>query len=316
MTITDNDLPMLADGAPEPVVAEIDGIPISGLLARAHNPRAVVVALHGGATTSLYFDCPGHPDLSLLRTAAAAGFTVLALDRPGYGRSRPYGKTLADPRLRIDLMYRAIDHHLDAASRGAGVFLMAHSAGCETAVRMAADAERGPRLLGLELSGTGRQRQPTAEEILAVRPRPDNVKVGRLLWEPARLYPPEHVGGGLIGSSGPGFEGQLVQEWAATHFPELGPRVRIPVRFTVADHEKVWRNDTAGLLEVAELFPAVPRLVLNVQRNSGHNISIGHTAAAYHLEVLAFAAECIVARENGEFSGPARQFDGLAATQG
>ncbi|MQY17535.1 alpha/beta hydrolase [Nocardia macrotermitis] len=312
MTVTDNDLPLLADDAPQPVVTEIDGIPISGLLARARTPRAAVVALHGGATTSRYFDCPGHPDLSLLRTAAAAGFTVLALDRPGYGSSHPFGASLSDPQQRVELMYRAIDAHLDAASRGAGVFLLGHSAGCETTVRMAADAERGPELLGLEISGTGRERQPEAEEILSVRPRPDNVRVGRLLWEPARLYPPEHVGGGLIGSAGPGFEGKLVQEWARTHFPELGPRVRIPVRFTVADHEQVWRNDPAGLREVAELFPAVPRLVLNIQRNSGHNISIGHTATAYHLAVLAFAAECVVARESGEFSGPARQFDGLA----
>jgi len=41
--------------------------------------------VHGGATSSAYFDCPGHPRLSLLRLAATHGFTAIALDRPGYG---------------------------------------------------------------------------------------------------------------------------------------------------------------------------------------------------------------------------------------
>lgn len=313
MTITESDLSILAQDDPLPVVADIDGIPISGLLAPARSPRAVIVALHGGATTSAYFDCPGRPDLSLLRTAAAAGFTVLALDRPGYGASYPFGGELADAQRRVEITYAAAEHHLSGLDRGAGIFLLAHSAGCELAVRMAADPERGATLLGLELSGTGRERQPDAARILSVRPRPDNAKVGALLWQPARLYPPEQLGGALIGANGPRYEGVAVQDWAPVHFPELGPRVQVPVQFTVADHERVWRNDPAGLLEVAELFPAAPRLVLNVQPNSGHNISVGKTATAYHLKVLAFAAECIVAHDSGEFSGPARQFDGAAA---
>ncbi len=315
MTLTETDLVPRVGDEPRPVVAEVDGIPISGLLATARSPRAVIVALHGGATTSAYYDCPGHPDLSLLRLASAAGFTTLALDRPGYGASYPYGDDLADPQRRIDLMYGAIDRHLDGLPRGAGVFLIAHSAGCETGARMAADPERGPRLLGLELCGTGREQQPLAERILSVRPRPDNAKVAELLWQPERLYPPEHVGGRLVGANGPRFEGQVVLDWPAGNFPLVARQIRIPVQFTVADHERVWRNDIPGLHEVAALFGATPRLVLNVQRGSAHNISVGHTATAYHLKVLSFAQECIVGREIGESTGPAIQFDGIAAPE-
>ena len=32
------------------------------LVAEAPDPRAVIVAIHGGGTTALYFDCPGHPE--------------------------------------------------------------------------------------------------------------------------------------------------------------------------------------------------------------------------------------------------------------
>ncbi|PRC42659.1 alpha/beta hydrolase, partial [Mycobacterium sp. ITM-2017-0098] len=60
---------------------------MSGLVATVANPRAVIVAVHGGATSAAYFDCPGRPELSLLRAAAASGFTTIALDRPGYGTS-------------------------------------------------------------------------------------------------------------------------------------------------------------------------------------------------------------------------------------
>jgi len=40
----------------------------------------LVVALHGGGYDCGYFDVPGH---SLLDIGAAAGFEVVALDRPG-----------------------------------------------------------------------------------------------------------------------------------------------------------------------------------------------------------------------------------------
>lgn len=76
--------------SPRPRVVMVDGVPMSGLLAEAAGqPRAVVVALHGGASTAAYFDCPGHPRLSLLRLGARLGFTMIALDRPGLRQFRP-----------------------------------------------------------------------------------------------------------------------------------------------------------------------------------------------------------------------------------
>lgn len=54
---------------------------MSALVAESTQPNAVIVALPGGAVTSGYFDAPDQPRLSLLRTGAALGFTVIALDR-------------------------------------------------------------------------------------------------------------------------------------------------------------------------------------------------------------------------------------------
>ena len=68
--------------AVRPRLVIVDGVPMSALVAEAPEPKAVIVAIHGGGTTAIYFDCPGHPAYSLLQTGAAAGFTVIALDRP------------------------------------------------------------------------------------------------------------------------------------------------------------------------------------------------------------------------------------------
>ena len=99
--------------APTPRVVIVDGIPMSGLLAEAGQPRAVVVALHGGATTSAYFDCPGHPRLSLLRSGPDLGFTVLAMDRPGFGSSGLYSNEFDSTPRRIDMTFQAVDAILE-----------------------------------------------------------------------------------------------------------------------------------------------------------------------------------------------------------
>ncbi|WP_280478843.1 hypothetical protein [Nocardia asiatica] len=74
----------------------------------------------------------------------------------------------------------------------------------------------------------------------------------------------------------------------------------------------MWRNDIEELTAIGALFRAAPRVVLNLQPDTGHNVSLGYTAAAYHLKVLAFAEECVVAARTGEFTGPAMQIDGGA----
>ncbi|RDI56072.1 alpha/beta hydrolase [Nocardia mexicana] len=314
MTLTQSDLSPVDDAAPIPVVADVDGIPVSGLLAEVPSPRAVVVALHGGATTAAYFDCPGHPELSLLRTAQRLGFTALALDRPGYGSSGPFTDQLAPPRRRVDLMYGAVAEHLAGRARGAGVFLLAHSAGCELALRMAGD-ERGRDLLGLEVAGTGRSPHPAAEKLLG--PWPEGTRptgVGALLWQPGRLYPPELLGGATIAVPGPRLEAASITDWAGKDLPRMAARVRVPVRWSVGEYETVWRNDPEELADIATLFGAAPRVVLNLQPNTGHNSSLGYTAAAYHLKVLSFVEECVVAASTGEFTAPAQQFDGSAVT--
>jgi pimeloyl-ACP methyl ester carboxylesterase len=285
---------------PRPRVVLVDGVPMSGLIAAADDPRAVIVAFHGGASTAAYFDCPGHPRLSLLRAGAALGYTVVALDRPGYGPSAPYPDAMQRPHQRVALAYGAVDKILGSNPRGAGLFLLAHSAGCELAVRMATDetAEHAA-LLGLELAGTGLQYDDAANEILktaSATTRP--VGLRELLWQPAHLYPAEVLTGITNSSSGALYEAEMTKDWPRQDFPALAGEVRVPVQFSVAEHERVWKSDPEALAEIAAMFTAAPRFVINEQVGAGHNLSLSVSAAAYHLRVLSFVEDCVVARQS------------------
>ncbi|MEE2030684.1 alpha/beta hydrolase [Rhodococcus chondri] len=283
-----------AAGGTSPVsrVVDIDGIPMSGLLLEVPEPRAVIVALHGGATSSAYWDCPGHPELSMMRSAAARGYTVVALDRPGYGASRPHAEELAPVHRRVDLMFAALGQFLGTRSRGAGIFLWGHSVGCEVTVRMAID-DRADDVLGVELAGTGREHHAAAAGILGTPGQYADARgVGELLWTPIDLYPPEIVGGALIASPTPRYEGTVTAGWPRTDFPALAAEVRVPVHFTAGEYEKVWRNDPQALADVAGMFGAAPRVVTDRLPGGGHNLSIGYAAPRYHSGILGFVDEC------------------------
>jgi pimeloyl-ACP methyl ester carboxylesterase len=286
--------------APRPRVVLVDGVPMSGLIAEVPDPRAVVVAFHGGSSTAAYFDCPGHPSLSLLRTGADNGYTMVALDRPGYGSSAPYPEAMERPEQRVALAYGAIDKILGSNSRGAGLFLVGHSAGCELAVRMATDdqAERVD-VIGLELAGTGVQYDAAMADIMksaTATQRPTGLR--EMLWQPADLYPPDVLSGMTNSSTGALYEMGMTTSWPRQDFPALAPQVRVPVQFSVAEHERVWRTDPETLAQIGAMFTASPRFVINEQSNTGHNMSLSVNAAAYHEKVLSFVGECVVTQKD------------------
>ena len=284
-------------------------VELSGLLAEPETPpRALVLALHGGGMTAAYFHGRAHPDLSLLRLGHRLGFTVLALDRPGYGRSGPSlprGQLLSE---QAGTVYGALDEFAARHATGAGVFVVGHSYGLKLGLFLAARS-RGKELLGVDGSGAAYRYQP------ALHPAAAQAELGadgsvaayasrsprELFWGSESLYPP--------GTFTPGMRPIApvpeLETYESALWPELLPgvaaEVRVPFQFSVAEHEQWWQVTGADLAEYQALFTAAPHLVVREQPAAGHNISLGWAARSYHLNALAFAEQCLL-RRRGDLS--------------
>ena len=190
---------------------------------------------------------PGHPELSLLRAAAAEGYTAIALDRPGYGASAVLPRHTTDPAdAPGGFALGAVDKILGDSSRGAGLFLLAHSAGCELGLRMAVD-DRATDVMGVELSGTGLRyghdgqghHQRGHRHVAARRSAGSAVAAHRPLSR--RGADRRAVGAGR------GYEAEVTANWPRRDFAEIAARVTVPVEFSVADHERVWESTPRGV---------------------------------------------------------------------
>lgn len=275
------------------VVLDADGVQLSGLLAEPARlpPRAVVVAVHGSGMRAGYFDSRARAGLSLLATGAGLGYTVLSVDRPGYGRSAdrlPEGLPLA-------AQARALDAALTSFSRtnpvGAGFFLVGHSNGGKLVLATAAETE-GPGLLGLDVSGVGTRSAVTPDQLPGVAGHGD----WRRHWGSLRLYPPDafRLGRELV-SPTPAAEVHEAAAWPLA-YPRIAARIQVPVRFTFAEQERWWCFDEEAVAELRRPL-AAPRVAVEHQPDAGHNISLGWAARSYHLRVLGFLEECLLARD-------------------
>ncbi|MFG3250338.1 alpha/beta fold hydrolase [Streptomyces sp. NPDC048187] len=264
--------------------------PVTGLLGEpSHEPsRALVVALHGGGMSARYFDGQAHPDVSLLTLGPRLGYTVLALDRPGYGpraRHRADGLTVTE---QVAPVAAAVEEFTARRPGLGGTLLLGHSLGGKLALALA--AYRPPAtLLGVEVSGVGHR--------LAVPPERAGQRAGgsqrRLNWGPLELYPPGTFRASeSVVAPMPRREADSVGEWTAGLCADVLPRVRVPVRFTFAEHEAWWRHGPDDVADLADALPAAPRVVVDRLPRAGHNVSLGRAARAYHLQVLAFLEEC------------------------
>ncbi|MGW6983486.1 alpha/beta hydrolase [Streptomyces sp. NPDC054932] len=271
-------------GGTHPYTLNAAGITLSALLALPPDgaaPRSTILAIHGRGMRAAYWN-------SLAPLATALGHAVLAVDRPGYGHSAgrlPEGQTLTE---QAETLHAALKEHAAAHDTGAGVFLLGHSDGGKVALHTAA-ADAGTPLLGLDASGVGYRYNPQALHF------PSTLGGGatKLNWGPLNLYPR-----GTFQASRTLLAATPPRESAETlHWPrqyeDLAPRIRIPVRLTFAEHEAWWHLDAPTLTAMTSRLTAAPSVTVDHLPASGHNISLGHTAPAYHLRALTFLEDCL-----------------------
>lgn len=281
--------PPLDTAAPvRQVTVQAAGVQLSGLHCAPVSgpPRAMVVALHGAGMRAGYFHGPAHPSLSLLTLGAALGFSVLALDRPGYGLSAadfPDGLSLPE---QSAVLHSALDSVRRRYATGAGLFLLAHSFGGKLALTHTAE-HPADDLLGVDISGCGHRYAPGAEKTLRSR---DGRAAWQFHWGPLRLYPARtHTTSRDLVTPVPPRETADALGWPGV-FLRLAPRIRVPARLTFAEHERWWAHDDRSLAELRDALAGAPAQVER-QPDAGHNLSLGWAARAYHQRALdGFAA--------------------------
>jgi pimeloyl-ACP methyl ester carboxylesterase len=271
-----------------PLLLETAGLTLSGLLAEPPDgpPRATIVAVHGGGMRAGYFDGQVRADLSLLTLGARVGFTVLALDRPGYGQSAaqvPAGLTLDE---QSAVLPAALDAFAERYPVGRGFLLLAHSYGGKLAVSTVA---RTPGLLALDASGVGHRYFTNPADRGRLRRHLDWERS----WGPLDVYPPGtfRAAEALVAPI-PAREGAELERWPEM-FEKLAPRIDIPLRLTFAEHEAWWLHEEPDIAELTSWLTKAPVVRVEHQPGAGHNISLGWAARCYHLRALAFFEECL-----------------------
>nr|BFE37316.1 alpha/beta hydrolase [Actinomadura rugatobispora] len=253
----------------------------------------MIVALHGAGMRAGYFHGQADPATSLLSLAASRGYAALALDRPGYGVSAsaaPDGLGLDEQASRVR---RALAGYRALHPAGAGFFIVGHSLGGKLALSVAAGWTAGA-LLGVDVSGISDRWAVDP----ALRGDVNDRRTRPLHWGPLDLYPPGTFLHAMpLAAPVPPREAAEIPDWP-DRYPEVARQVRVPVRFTFAEHERWWRCDPQTVAAMTARL-AAPLVRTERLAGAGHNISLGYAARDYHLGVLAFADECLALSSSG-----------------
>jgi hypothetical protein len=273
-----------------PVEVTVDGVTLSGLVAEPDGPpRALVVALHGHGMTARYFAGPADPHLSLLEVGAALGFTVWAPDRLGYRASAGANPALFAMLPQAEFLRMAMARFAEDQAVAARGFLLGHSFGLKLALAMAALPGSLP-IAGIDGSGSGLM-YTFDPGVTRPAAQPGDVNAS---WGPRHLYPEATFAEGVLPvartASTPDRE---AAEWPG-ELRRLAHRIGVPVRLTFAEHERLWVVSEAHFESLRTLLSNCPRLEIEIQPGTGHNISLSRVARAYHVKALAFAEECLV----------------------
>ena len=262
--------------------------------AAASNDIPIIVALHGGTYTSAYFDVPGH---SLLHRALAVDIPILALDRPGYGRTPLLEPGEASHAGNAEVLDLAISELWRGHGAGRpGVVLIGHSIGGGIALRIAARRPRWP-LLGVAVSGIGLRNAPGGADIRARLPdtpfieMPQAVKDRQMFGPEATFELSAQAASHAADAPAPREELIDISSTWPNEATDILARIEAPVHYRQAVHDALWTVSPADVQAFGAACSSARRVDAALVENAGHCIDLHRAGPVLHLQQLAFALQ-------------------------
>ncbi|WP_218834795.1 alpha/beta hydrolase [Rhodococcus sp. ACS1] len=277
------------------LVVDAEELQLSGRIAGPRTvTRGLIIALHGGTYDSCYYDMG--PD-SLLGLGALLGYTVVALDRPGYGATAGIDPTLLSFAAQTRILSAAVDSIATKVAPTTQAVIVGHSIGGMLALCVASNTT--DLVHGVEISGLGEVWQPGLRE----------------MWEsmidnaPTLSLPADSHAQVMFGPAGTFSAEQVTQNsnllrplpmpelidvvgWSDL-VPAVARTIKMPVSLTFAEHDNIWRSDVQARETMRARFTSTPDIRVDLQAGVGHSIELHHRARAYCLRRLAFVEECL-----------------------
>ena len=266
----------------EPLTSRRGRRPVTGFLARGETGRPLLVCIPGGSYNARYFDVPGH---SFVRAATERGFSVAALNRPGYEDSTP----LACPTFagNADALIAAIDdlwsNTKDGCHRG-GAGRSLDWRGDRYAYRQPAAALAAARHRDLRHPlRRSRSRDPGLElhasrhlhRVHRRAARPVHVRTDQRPMT-SRWSPPH---GRVVADSGRRTAGS--RRRLDPRLPDRCRFDRCSVHYGLSEHEQLWISSPAGVDAFAASFTGAPSVSAHHVPGVGHNIDHHHAGSQY-----------------------------------
>ena len=255
----------------------------------------LIVAIHGGSYTSTYFDLPGR---SLLEAAATNGIPIVAIDRPGYGKSPPLPPSKMDLAGQASFLIDALSEVWHQYGDGCtGIFLVGHSIGAAIAATIASNPGNLP-LLGLAISGVGLNTNPGDHERWRSMPDTFHVDLPTAIKDMVMFGPSGSFAVDMPNASrpadAPAVKAELLAITGSWHgsAPGILGRIALPVHYRQAEFDRLWVVNEDEVGAFADALTASPLVDARMVPATGHCIDFHHFGPALHLQQLGFAREC------------------------